>query len=31
MGIGKSRLKVEAVFNSGAPLSFTTKINFFDE
>lgn len=31
MGIAKGKVRCEAVFSSSVPLSFTTKINFFDE
>lgn len=31
MGIAKNRIKVEVVFSSPTPLSFTTKIKFIDD
>ena len=31
LGITKNRLKIEAYFKNNRPLSFTTKIEFYDE
>ena len=31
LGITKSRLKIEACFKSKKPLSFTTKLEFYDD